>query len=578
MPPILRLRPATAAGRLLQFFASKLPFGAAPPPRLFGARASAGEGRLHLDDRVFYARPLELVHDPVWMQKGERRVQELPLVREGAELRDVAAEVHEGGGANAEEQRLPALAGVPRRDVEFGRGGAASELGQRGWWVGGGACRALGCNGPLPAAEINGGDGGVRRGDEEWTSSGCSGEWVGGDDLYAVAQDGMNAPKSGVNAPKGGVNAPTGGVNAPQGGANAPQGGVNAPQGGANALKGGVNALKGGVNAPQGGVNAPEGGVNAPQGGVNAPQGGVNAPKGGVNAPEGGVNAPEGGVNALKGGVNAPQGGVNAPQGGVNAPQGGVNAPQGGVNAPKGGVNALKGGVNAPQGGVNAPQGGVNAPQGGVNAPGRQPGARTSVPPSRRKRSVTRMLPMPRHRMVCSLLPSAGWAPLTTRTRDDTPGSRRTCRSAPTTRAEARPPSVSFPPRGVAGKEEPGLQAASHSEAAISTAAICGATSARLQRLEWGPPRYDPRAEPPPHEAGGASVGRPRMRSGRGSEAGATGGASGMSPRGRLGATPPASTGASTDASMDASTDASTDATPVRASPVAPAAPPPPVW
>mmetsp|Transcript_2232 Transcript_2232/g.7278 ORF Transcript_2232/g.7278 Transcript_2232/m.7278 type:complete len:257 (-) Transcript_2232:213-983(-) len=128
MPPILRLRPATAAGRLLQFFASKLPFGAAPPPRLFGARASAGEGRLHLDDRVFYARPLELVHDPVWMQKGERRVQELPLVREGAELRDVAAEVHEGGGANAEEQRLPALAGVPRRDVEFGRGGAASEL------------------------------------------------------------------------------------------------------------------------------------------------------------------------------------------------------------------------------------------------------------------------------------------------------------------------------------------------------------------------------------------------------------------------------------------------------------------
>jgi hypothetical protein len=65
------------------------------------------------------------------VQKGEGRVEVLPLVGEGGELGNVAAEVHECGGADAEEERLPALAGIASGNVELGGGRTAGELG--GW-------------------------------------------------------------------------------------------------------------------------------------------------------------------------------------------------------------------------------------------------------------------------------------------------------------------------------------------------------------------------------------------------------------------------------------------------------------
>jgi len=70
--------------------------------------ASAREGWLDLDDGVGDPGALERVRDAVGVQKGERRVEELSLVREGAELGDVAAKVHEGGRADAEEQSVAA--------------------------------------------------------------------------------------------------------------------------------------------------------------------------------------------------------------------------------------------------------------------------------------------------------------------------------------------------------------------------------------------------------------------------------------------------------------------------------------
>eukprot|EP00967_Tisochrysis_lutea_P115051 scaffold183929_cov30-Tisochrysis_lutea.AAC.2 len=54
----------------------------------------------------------------------------------------------------------------------------------------------------------------------------------------------------------------------------------------------------------------------------------------------------------------------------------------------------------------------------------------SSVPPSIMKRLVTCMLPIPRQRMVSSLVPSAAWLPLMPRTTDATPGNRAVSRSA----------------------------------------------------------------------------------------------------------------------------------------------------
>ena len=74
-----------------------------------------------------------MVHDGVrrarGLHEGERRVEILLLVREGREVGEVAAEIHEARRMQPEEQRRLGAVRVPHCDLQVGRGRARRELG-----------------------------------------------------------------------------------------------------------------------------------------------------------------------------------------------------------------------------------------------------------------------------------------------------------------------------------------------------------------------------------------------------------------------------------------------------------------